>query len=122
MLAGVAGGDTMKENLDDFHMGPGPTKPFDKALFLKRMGVDMSSPVLRCKMRVNQVLHQMNPDGTVQQERVELIAVYGPEGSDNAQWSKWTPSANFTININNPEAFNKLSQGHEFFVDFTPAG
>jgi hypothetical protein len=77
--------------------------------------------MLRCKMRVQEVLHQKNEDGTTQQERVTLQAVYGPEGSENAQWSKWTPSATFTIHINNPEAFGKLSSGHEFYVDFTPA-
>jgi hypothetical protein len=72
-------------------------------------------------MRVTEVLHCKEPDGTTNQERVKLAAVYGPEGSENRQWSKWTPSANLEIYINNPEAFNKLSAGHEFFVDFTPA-
>jgi len=77
-------------------------------------------PVLRCKMRVAEVLHSKKPDGTTEQERVKLAAVYGEKGP-NAEWSKWTPSATFEICINNPEAFNKLARGHEFFVDFTPA-
>jgi hypothetical protein len=71
-------------------------------------------------MRVDQVLHVKNADGTTNQEQVKLRAVYGEEGSPNAEWSKFTPSANFEIFINNPRAFNQLSQGHEFFVDFTP--
>jgi len=71
-------------------------------------------------MRVAEVLHSKNEDGTTQQERVTLNAVYGKEGTPNVDWSKWTPSANFSISINNPEAFNKLSAGHEFYVDFTP--
>lgn len=77
-------------------------------------------PTLRCKVRVSEVLHSKNADGTTNQERVTLQAVYGPEGSENASWSKWTPSASFSLFINNPEAFGKLSAGHEFFVDFTP--
>jgi hypothetical protein len=77
--------------------------------------------VMRCKMRVSEVLHSKNADGTTNQERVKLQAVSGTEGSDNAQWSKWTPFANFEISINNPNAFNQLSAGHEFYVDFTPA-
>lgn len=81
----------------------------------------MNSAVLRCKMRVAEVLHSKNEDGTTNQERVKLQAVYGEKGTANGDWSKWTPSANFEIHINNPEAFGKLSAGHEFFVDFTPA-
>lgn len=76
--------------------------------------------VLRCKLRVTEVLHVKAEDGQTSQERITLQAVYGPVGSENAQWSKWTPSASFSININNPSAFGVLSTGHEFFVDFTP--
>lgn len=76
--------------------------------------------MLRCKMRVTEVAAIKDTDGSISSERVKLAAVYGPEGTDNAQWSKWTPCANFDITINNPEAFNKLSSGHEFYVDFTP--
>lgn len=78
-------------------------------------------PILRCKMRVQSVAQYKNEDGSVGSEEVKLQAVYGAEGTDNAQWSKWTPSANFSITINNPDAFDKLSKGHEFYVDFTPA-
>lgn len=76
--------------------------------------------MLRCKMRVNEVLQSKKADGSIDFERVKLSAVSGNDGSENGQWSKWTPSANFEIQINNPAAFGKLSQGHEFFVDFTP--
>ena len=76
--------------------------------------------MLRCKMRVREVTHLKNPDGTTQQEHVKLSAVYGGEGSENEQWTKWTPFADFTIHISNPQAFNRLSSGHEFYVDFTP--
>ena len=77
--------------------------------------------MLRCKMRVSEVTQSMKADGGVESETVKLMAVYGKEGTDNAEWCKWTPCANFSIQINNPAAFNKLSKGHEFYVDFTPA-
>lgn len=77
-------------------------------------------PTLRCKMRVAEVLHLKNEDGSTMQERVKLHAVSG-EREENKDWSRWTPSANFEIYINNPDAFGQLSSGHEFFVDFTPA-
>jgi hypothetical protein len=79
------------------------------------------SAILRAKMRVAEVAAIKNADGSTNQERVKLQAVYGNEGTENNQWSKWTPSANFDITINNPAAFGKLSSGHEYFVDFTPA-
>lgn len=79
------------------------------------------NPILRCKMRVNEVVYLKDADGSTSQECVKLQAVYGKEGDENHQWSKWTPSANFIIAIANPGAMGKLSSGHEFYVDFTPA-
>ena len=75
---------------------------------------------MRCKMRVIKVAQVKNADGTIDCEEVQLTAVYN-DSPENKEWSKWTPSASFTIQINNPSAFNKLSSGHEYFVDFTPA-
>ena len=74
---------------------------------------------IRCKMRVNEVTHLKKADGSTEQERVKLLAVIG-NTDENKDWSKWTPSANFDISINNPNAFGKLSTGHEFYVDFIP--
>jgi hypothetical protein len=81
----------------------------------------MPDSVLRCKMVVERVTHVKNAEGETDREEVTLRAVYGKEGTPNAEWSKWTPNAQFAITISNPEAFNKLSSGHEFYVDFTPA-
>ena len=77
------------------------------------------SPVLRCKMRVEEVTHCLNGLGEVESESVKLCAVTSGS-AENEQFSKWTPSASFNIFITNPSAFNKLFKGHEFFVDFTP--
>ena len=82
-------------------------------------------PVVRCKMRVNEVLISKKENGETESERVSLTAVMAPYGSKedhpNAKWSKWTPNASFSIQINNPDAMGKLSRGHEYFVDFTDA-
>lgn len=77
-------------------------------------------PVLRCKVRVESVTHTMEANGSTSSERVTLVAVYG-DSEENKQWSRWTPSASFSMTITNPPAFGKLSKGHEFYVDFTPA-
>lgn len=69
----------------------------------------MNEAVIRCKLRVHTVKHILNTDGSTESEQVELTAVYGPEGTENAKWSKRTPAA-----------FNQLSKGHEFYVDFVP--
>ena len=81
----------------------------------------MDGSILHCKMKVTEVLLSKSAEGKIDQERVKLMAVYGAAGTSNGEWSKYTPSANFEIHINNPDAFGKLSAGHEFFVDFTPA-
>jgi hypothetical protein len=80
----------------------------------------MSAPIMRCKVQVESVLRSMNSDGSTAYEEEGFRAVY--DGSEeNKQWSKWTPSANFQLQITNPGAFGKLSSGHEFYIDFTPA-
>lgn len=120
------------EHIDHIRFGPTEESKQeferDRSVFVDRLVAaikkqmeEESMPILRCKMRVQSVSHYLNEDGSTNQEEVKLMAVYGADGTDNAQWSKWTPSANFSITINNPEAFNKLSKGHEFYVDFTPA-
>lgn len=76
--------------------------------------------MLRCKMFVTEVLRSMNADGSCSQERVTLSAVTS-NNDENKEWSKWTPAAQFSIHINNPDAMGTLAKGHEFYVDFTDA-
>jgi hypothetical protein len=76
---------------------------------------------LRAKLKVTEVLLSKDGDGNISQERVKLAAVYSSDpDNENHQWSKWTPNATFEMWINNPNAFGKLSNGHEFYVDFIP--
>jgi hypothetical protein len=65
-------------------------------------------------MRIREVLQLKNDDGQTESERVRLSAVQGAEGSENAEWSKRTPAAEFTITINNPDAFGT---GHHGMID-----
>jgi hypothetical protein len=39
----------------------------------------------------------------------------------NKEWSKWTPSGEIKMTINNPAAFDQFTPGECYFVDFTPA-
>jgi len=79
------------------------------------------SAVLRCKLMVEKVTQTFDSDGKATTEQVRLRAVYGEGDTENAKWSKYTPSASFEIYINNPDAFGVLRTDHEFYVDFIPA-
>ncbi len=76
--------------------------------------------MIRAKVICNQVLYSADQNGNKYQEQVKFSAVYGEEGTANKQWSKWTPSAQFEMYINNPDAFDKFRVGQFYFVDFTP--
>ena len=80
----------------------------------------MDSATLRLKMSVSSVKKVTDGQGVITSEEISLTAVYGPEASPNAQWSKWTPSASLTMQVNNPEAFDKVRPGQFMFVDLTP--
>lgn len=79
----------------------------------------MDAPVLRLKMTVSSVKRNADGQGNIASEDIQLSAVYGPEGSANSQWSKWTPCANLSMQVNNPAAFGKVLPGQFVFVDLT---
>lgn len=82
---------------------------------------------MRAKMHCDEVTPQMwgpaGSDGKATQsgEYVRLNAVYGKDGSANAQWSKATPSGQVTLSISNPGAWGHFKQGGFYFVDFFDA-
>ena len=78
------------------------------------------SASLRLKMSIASVKSGCDQSGTKVNEEIALQAVYGPEGSANAQWSKWTPSANLTMYVTNPGAFGKVLPGQFYYVDLIP--
>jgi hypothetical protein len=77
--------------------------------------------MLRCKMKVESVVETKDGDGKKNQEQVTLRAVYGPEGSENRQWARYTPSGELRLSIDNQNAFGKLVKDREYYIDFTPA-
>jgi hypothetical protein len=77
----------------------------------------MSDATLRLKMSVSSVNRSADSNGEITGEQIQLQAVYGPEGSPNAQWSKWTPSGTLSFNVSNPGAFGRVLPGQFYFVD-----
>lgn len=74
---------------------------------------------LRLKMTVTSVKGCADQQGQKYQEEIALSAVYGPDGSANGQWSKYTPAASLTMTVSNPQAFGKVLPGQFVFVDIT---
>lgn len=72
--------------------------------------------MIRAKFKCSSV---MRHEGDA--ETVTLNAANGKKDTANAQWSKWTPSGNLMMQINNPEAQGKFKPGAFYFLDFTEA-
>ena len=78
---------------------------------------------MRAKLRVTNV-EQIKSGDTVVAEKVSMCAVckdggYPADGSDEDNtFAKWSPSADFTIHINNPNLFGKHAREDRFYVDF----
>jgi hypothetical protein len=76
--------------------------------------------MLRLKMQVSTVKSCADQDGNKSSEELTFNAAYGPKGSANEQWCKWTPCANLSFTISNPDAFGKALPGMFVYVDITP--
>jgi hypothetical protein len=69
----------------------------------------MEGAVIVAKMQVSSVVERKDSKTDEKfQEEVSLQAVYGDNGSANAEWSKWTPAGSVSLTINNPNAFDKF--------------
>lgn len=79
----------------------------------------MGEAIIRCKLKITDILCGKNENGVVTTEIIKLKAVYAAD--ENKKWSKWTPQADMTIHISNPEEHGKLRIGNEFYVDIIPA-
>lgn len=72
-------------------------------------------------MTIGSVKSCADSEGNKTQEELSLNAVYSNKpDSANAQWCKWTPSAQFSFTISNPGAFGKVLPGQFVYVDITP--
>lgn len=76
---------------------------------------------MRAKLRVSNV----NKHGSYEElffSAVSKNGGYPEDGSDeNNTFAMWTPTAELTMTVNNPNLFNKFEVGQEFYVDFTLA-
>ncbi|WP_020675530.1 hypothetical protein [Geopsychrobacter electrodiphilus] len=77
--------------------------------------------MMRAKMKVIKV------DANEYNETISMTAVckaegYPEDGSDeNNTFAKFTPSADLTMQIANPDLLGKLKPGQELYLDFSPA-
>jgi hypothetical protein len=84
-------------------------------------------PKMRAKLRVGFVQeHFYGPDGEKSMETLNMHAVaaskYPEDGSDeNNTYAKFSPGANLSINIANPNLFGQFKVGQSLYVDFTEA-
>lgn len=79
----------------------------------------MSSPVMRAKMRCANV--EPCGDGEVLKfHAVAKNAAYPEDGSDeDNSYARFSPSADLSINVQNPNLKGKIVAGDTFYVDFT---
>ena len=76
---------------------------------------------LRAKMQAYQVSNTIDQNNQIESQQIKLQAVYSDDpSSPNTQWSKWTPSGSLDLTITNPNAFNKVLRGQEFYIDLIP--
>lgn len=82
--------------------------------------------IIRAKIRINSVVSSglINNETEVEtkhNEQIYAAAVYSDDRTtENWSFSKATPSLQLTMVINNPDAFDKLEQGKEYYLDFIP--
>lgn len=76
---------------------------------------------VRAKFQVYNVTDSITKDGTVGSRRVEMSAVYGQNGSENAAWSKATPVGRLEMTITNMEAAGQFLPGQSWYLDLTLA-
>lgn len=89
----------------------------------------MTEHLMRAKVRVTFVQehnYALGPDGTKSGETITMCAIsrsdpYPADGSDeNNTFAKWSPSAEFKLQVANPALWGKLKVDDQFYIDFTP--
>lgn len=90
-----------------------------------------TTPIMRAKLRAVSVVPSFFPkaDAPAEKSMEELtfcgVAAnsYPADGLDeNNSFAKWSPSVDLKITVANPALFGAITQGDEFYVDFTRAG
>ena len=78
---------------------------------------------MRAKMKV---VSADRPEGAshlnLKMSAVYRDGAYPEDGSDEDNtFARWTPQADLSMSINNPNLIDKFEVGQKFYVDFTPA-
>jgi hypothetical protein len=74
----------------------------------------------KAKVRVNAVQHTLKSSGEISSVVLTMNPLDGQNGTENAEWSRWTPSGSVILNITNPDLFDVALPGDEFLVTFIP--
>lgn len=69
------------------------------------------------KMRAKLTVQEVTDNGY--SDRVKFTAQYSQTPEDNS-YAKATPSADLSMQIDNPSLRGQLKPGQKFYVDFTP--
>ena len=83
---------------------------------------------MRAKMVVSNIEQFHNDANEVTGERLHFQAVgkngvYPDDGSDeDNDYARWTPSADVSVYVANPNLFGQFKQGERYYVDFTLEG
>lgn len=84
----------------------------------------------RCKVAVNRIIEERWPyrDSVTGEMKasgegvtVELTAQYDQTLKEDQSFSKATPSATFTMRVDNPAAIEFFRRAKYFYADFSPA-
>lgn len=81
----------------------------------------------RCKFYVASVTRHgfMNGEGKPVTNSIEvrLCAVYAPKDDQSENHKFWSasPSGELKLSVNNPACFDFFKEGHEMYLDLTPA-
>lgn len=77
---------------------------------------------MRAKLKVSKVV-PFDGGENLSFRAVGKSEPYDDKGSDeNNTYASFTPTAELTMTVNNPNLLGKFKEGQEFYVDFTPAG
>lgn len=77
---------------------------------------------MRAKMIVTKVENFSSDSERLTFKAVSKSDGYPPDGSDeNNSYARWTPSAELSMSISNPNLVGKFTENQQFYVDFTEA-
>lgn len=78
-------------------------------------------PKMRAKMKIAEVKSGEGWE-TLKLSAVGKSTAYDGEGNDeDNNYARWTPQAELTMTINNPDLIGKFKPGEKYYLDFSEA-